>query len=117
LPFPIEGHGSIRHNDHIYITGGYDGICVVNKILRYDMISKETQILEVCLDIPRENHATVIIKEDGRDYILIIGGWDGTKSLKNCEKFLILQHEPWLQRVECILELNVPRNRPAAIVI
>lgn len=117
LPYPIEGHTAVKHQDNIYVIGGFDGISVVGTIIRYDLQSKQAKILPVQLKIARENHATAIIEEDGQHYLFIIGGWDGKEALRSCEKFEILNQEPWLKSVNCLLELCVARNRPSAIVV
>jgi hypothetical protein len=117
LPYPLEGHSIVKHKDSIFVVGGFNGLSVINNIVRYELSTKKAEILPVQLEITRENHACVIVEEMGHHYLLVIGGWNGREALRNCEKFQIVNEYPWLKRVGCTLELGVARNRPAAIVV
>lgn len=94
---------------------GYDGISVVSTIIRYDLSAKKSEVLPTQLAIARENHVSALVEEDGHLYLLVVGGWDGKQALKGCEKFKIEDQN--LKPIECTLELNLPRNRPAACLI
>ncbi|CAI4224591.1 unnamed protein product [Auanema sp. JU1783] len=112
LPYGVEGHSAVTHKKAIYIIGGYDGFSVLNSILRYDVLSKETQILPIALNTPRENHVSTCLL--GK-YIVTIGGWCGRTALTSIEVFEVLDQAPFLRRIECNVTLDVPRNRPALI--
>jgi hypothetical protein len=91
LPYPIEGHTSVKHQNYVYIIGGlqvkilipycsflgYDGFAVVPTIIRYDLNAKKSEVLPTTLKTARENHVSALIEEDGHSYLLVIGGWGG----------------------------------------
>ncbi|VDM78429.1 unnamed protein product [Strongylus vulgaris] len=37
LPYEVEAHCCVYHKGYIYIIGGYDGVSVVNTIIRYSV--------------------------------------------------------------------------------
>ncbi|CAJ0944625.1 unnamed protein product, partial [Mesorhabditis belari] len=113
LPYPIEGHSTSKWQDSAFISGGFDGISVVDHILRLNLVDNSIEILPTKLRIPRENHTTQIIG----DFLLVIGGWDGRKALDSIEVFSISSDPPYLKEISSSLHLDVPRNRPTSIMI
>jgi hypothetical protein len=55
---------------------------------------------------------------DDEPYIVVVGGWDGTKSLFNCEVFKVMFNSgvPFLHQI-LIDDFSIPRNRPCSIII
>ncbi|KAI6241349.1 Abhydrolase-2 domain-containing protein [Aphelenchoides fujianensis] len=116
LSSPVEGHTANRHGDHVLLVGGFDGLTVVDSVLRFDLKTSRSEVVGR-LRIARENHAAVTFEHEGEWWLLVIGGWDGRTALDDCELFRLLPHAPWIERAESSFRLNTPRNRPAAIVL
>lgn len=122
MPVALEGHTVTRFPSSTkwdaIICGGYDGVGVVNSIYRFSTKTLEMQLVpEQSLRIARENHATVVVVDSGRKYLVVIGGWDGHTALADCEVFELLDGElALLKRVDNHhLKLVTARNRPAAV--
>jgi hypothetical protein len=59
----------------MFIFGGFDGLGVTDKIIRLDLDTMESSVVETArLKYKRENHTSQVI---GRDTIVIAGGWNG----------------------------------------
>ncbi|KJH41259.1 kelch repeat protein [Dictyocaulus viviparus] len=113
LPYNVEGHSCAINGDHVYVVGGYDGISVTNKILRYSISNKTSEVIPARLSTARENHVCEIVF--GR-YMLVVGGWDGKKALNSVEVFELAEEYPYLIPTDLTFELLQARIRPASIV-
>ncbi|EPB70694.1 kelch repeat protein [Ancylostoma ceylanicum] len=114
LPYEVEGHGCAAHEGHVYIVGGYDGVSVVDTIIRYSVADKTSEILPVRLRTARENLVCEVVF--GR-YIIVMAGWDGRRSLDSVEVFEIVDEHPYLVPVNVDIKLCQARNRPASVVV
>lgn len=67
----------------------------------------------------RENHCSELIQQNNCIYLVVMGGWNGTKALTNCEIFKIIVEQTIkiYKAKEYKLELNIPRNRPVSICL
>ncbi|KAI1713501.1 influenza virus NS1A-binding protein like protein B [Ditylenchus destructor] len=125
LPVSLEGHTATLapSSKYVIICGGFDGITVRDSLWKYDIATKQTVMLNEHLDVARENHAAVVLSETNVDgetvnYFVVLGGWDGSKALDDCEVFAMSDNEPFLVKVtNHVLKLTEPRNRPAALVL
>ena len=119
--------------------GGFDGIGLRAEILVMDRQTGEIlDTANVILDRPKENCAAACFNDGSEEWLAVIGGCkeilslffkniliagDGQQSLRDCELFEVLPQSPWLRRSEDsewkggIPKLQIPRNRPAAIII
>ncbi|KAK6039612.1 kelch repeat protein, partial [Cooperia oncophora] len=110
LPYEVEGHCCAFHNGYVYIIGGYDGISVVDTIIRYNVSDGTSevnlpfllhivvqqhnfQILPTRLSTARENHVCEIIFDR---YVVVMAGWDGQQALDSVEIFEISEGSPYL---------------------
>ena len=110
LPYSVECHSVAVNENVAFLTGGFDGIQITDKILLIDLISFETKELPLKLKAARENHCSEIAE----DQLIVCAGWDGFKPLKSVEVFRILPSFPFLQYSHSF-ELDIPRNRPCII--
>lgn len=44
LPYEVEGHGCAIHDGYVYIVGGYNGVSVVDTIIRYSVADRTTEV-------------------------------------------------------------------------
>ncbi|VDP57424.1 unnamed protein product [Heligmosomoides polygyrus] len=44
LPSEVEAHSCVVHGDYVYIIGGYDGISVVDSIVRYSISNRTSEV-------------------------------------------------------------------------
>ncbi|KAE9420661.1 hypothetical protein Angca_002011, partial [Angiostrongylus cantonensis] len=102
LPHDVEGHCCARYGDHVFIIGGYDGISVTDKIVRYSISNKSSEVLPTHLSIPRENHVCEILLDR---YLVIMAGWDGKKALDSIEVFELTDDYPYL--IPCGVEFKL----------
>ncbi|KHJ98763.1 kelch repeat protein [Oesophagostomum dentatum] len=112
LPYEVEGHCCVSHDGYIYTIGGYNGVSVVDTIVRYSVADRESEILPIRLSMARENHVCEIVF--GR-YLVVMAGWDGKRALDSVEIFEIVDKYPYLVRVDVAIRLAQARNRPASI--
>ncbi|KAL6731700.1 hypothetical protein Aduo_002536 [Ancylostoma duodenale] len=113
LPYEVEGHGCVMHEGYVYIVGGYDGVSVVNTIIRYSVADRTSEILPVRLMTARENLVCEVVFDR---YIIVMAGWDGRRSLDSVEVFEIVDEHPYLVPVTVDIKLCQARNRPASVV-
>uniref|UniRef100_A0A7E4ZQU7 Lipoprotein n=1 Tax=Panagrellus redivivus TaxID=6233 RepID=A0A7E4ZQU7_PANRE len=114
LPYKVEGHTATPIGDKILLIGGYDGVTPTSTISIYDPETASTEILDVKLDIARENHATVYL-ENSKE-LFVIGGWDGQSALSNVEVFNVTENPIRLQKAQT-LELVKARQKAPAVVV
>ena len=85
LPQKVEGHTIEVIDAQLFIIGGFDGFGVTDKIVRVDLKTMKSEVLEEAkLTFKRENHTSSKI---AGDVIVIAGGWNGSKSLESIEAF------------------------------
>ncbi|KAF7629292.1 hypothetical protein Mgra_00009186 [Meloidogyne graminicola] len=123
---PLEGHcvaspSIVNSNGIGFIIGGFDGINLRSKILIINLNNGKIlgEAGEKLLK-GKENCGAFCFCPDGeKEYLAIIGGWDGYNVLNDFELFEVLQEPPWLKRelVNKFNYLNIARNRPAVICI
>ncbi|PIO52903.1 kelch repeat protein [Teladorsagia circumcincta] len=114
LPYGVEGHCCAFHNGYIYIIGGYDGISVIDTIVRYSVSDRSSEILPTQLSIARENHVCEIIFNR---YLVVMAGWDGRQALDSVEVFEIVEEAPFLIPLGIEFSLCQKRNRPASVAV
>ncbi|VDM56909.1 unnamed protein product [Angiostrongylus costaricensis] len=114
LPYDVEGHCCARYGDHVFVIGGYDGVSVTEKIVRYSISNKSSEVLPTHLSIARENHVCEILLDR---YLVIMAGWDGKKALNSIEVFELTDEYPYLIPFGVEFKLSEARIRPASIVV
>ncbi|XGW22270.1 hypothetical protein V3C99_004914 [Haemonchus contortus] len=112
LPYAVEGHCCAKHKDYIYVVGGYDGISVVDTIVRYSISDKTSEVLPTRLSTARENHVCEIIFDR---YLVVMAGWDGRQALDSVEVFEIIDESPWILPTGIQFNLCEARIRPVSI--
>ncbi|XGW22952.1 hypothetical protein V3C99_005300 [Haemonchus contortus] len=112
LPYAVEGHCCAKHKDYIYVVGGYDGISVVDTIVRYSISDKTSEVLPTRLSTARENHVCEIILDR---YLVVMAGWDGRQALDSVEVFEIINESPWILPTGIQFSLCEARIRPVSI--
>ena len=69
----------------MFIFGGYDGLGVTDRIMRYNMKSQAGSLVYgQKLATPRENHTAQLI---GNDKIVVTSGWSANVALSSIEVF------------------------------
>ncbi|WKX88482.1 hypothetical protein Q1695_008263 [Nippostrongylus brasiliensis] len=112
LPYSIEGHSCALHNDHIFVIGGYDGISVVDTIVRYSISDRSCEVVPTRLAVARENHVCEVILDR---YVVVMAGWNGREALDSIELFEIVDESPYLIPVIVDCKLSKARIRPVSI--
>ncbi|KAJ1356098.1 hypothetical protein KIN20_013734 [Parelaphostrongylus tenuis] len=114
LPYDVEGHCCALYGDHVYLVGGYDGVSVTDKIVRYSISNRSSEVLPTRLSIARENHACEVLLDR---YLVVMGGWDGKKALDSIEVFELTNEHPYLVSTNVEFKLSQARIRPASVVV
>ncbi|CAJ0575261.1 unnamed protein product, partial [Mesorhabditis spiculigera] len=91
LPHPSEGHSANRHQNSVFIVGGYDGYAVTDRIVRFDTTNSTAKVLNVKLEVARENHTAQIIG----NFLVVLGGWDGHNALDSIEVCRMARDLQW----------------------
>ncbi|EFP02812.1 hypothetical protein CRE_28542 [Caenorhabditis remanei] len=114
LPYPVEGHSSVRVGSTVFLIGGFDGCFVLDTIIKYDLESKKSEILKTKLSEKRENHVSAVLSDK---YLVIAGGWNSRRSLDDVEVFEIQNNGGDLELARCHVDgkLLIARNRPTGV--
>ncbi|CAI2298977.1 unnamed protein product [Caenorhabditis sp. 36 PRJEB53466] len=112
LPYAVEGHSCVRNGSDVYLIGGFDGCAVIDTIVKYNLETKQSEILPTKLFEKRENHVSALLS--GR-FLVVAAGWNGLKSLDDVEVFEIGEHN--LERCHVAGSLQMARNRPSAVPV
>lgn len=107
------GVAAMTHNNHIYVFGGYD-LPVSNpacqrtdSIERYDA-TNDTWTLIANLEVGRDSIGVGVLG----NYIIAVGGFNGTEYSKSVEKY-----DPERNEVEQLQPLNFPRAGSCIVTI
>ena len=87
MPHVAEGHACVRipGTQTVFIFGGYDGLGVTDRIMKYDMKSGGGSLIYgQKLATPRENHTAQLI---GDDKIVVTSGWSANTAQSSIEVF------------------------------
>ena len=115
LPYTVEGHTVTLVEDvskKLFIIGGFSGVNLLDRITVMDEDGNFFDSIK--LETPRENHSTIFIKS--LKQILVLGGWDGTRSLDTVERFELIKEEPYIKRLQTIY-LSQGRQKGTAILL
>jgi len=82
LPTAISGYALAAYEGQMYLFGGWDGMKVLNVVLRYDPISNSWQ-----KGTPMLTEMAFMGAAEINGEIIIVGGWDGRNSLDDCSSY------------------------------
>ncbi|CAB54322.3 Kelch repeat protein [Caenorhabditis elegans] len=116
LSYPVEGHTCIQIDSSVFLIGGFDGCFVLDSIIKYDLKTGKSEVLDTKLRGKRENHVACVL---GDTWLVVAGGWNSRQALDDVEVFEIRKIGGKIELAPCQVagKLNFARNRPSAVVI
>nr|pir protein W09G3.4 [imported] - Caenorhabditis elegans [Caenorhabditis elegans] len=109
----FPGHTCIQIDSSVFLIGGFDGCFVLDSIIKYDLKTGKSEVLDTKLRGKRENHVACVL---GDTWLVVAGGWNSRQALDDVEVFEIRKIGGKIELAPCQVagKLNFARNRPNA---